>query len=1257
MKRISGLLLLLFAALTFTACTKKVYTVTFDAQGGEPVPAAVEVKSGDKVAEPEAPSKPLSDTQAFDFAGWFTDAEATEENKYDFSKAVKSNLTLYAGWKARDLTPFAVNFNVNGGSAIEPKTVLEGQPIGTLPTAEREGTDEVGYVFEGWYSDEGLTTKVDITALVFEDLTVYAKWDERVKHVVTIVLNNGEENIIERVIDGFTLAKPEDPVKPDEGEVTESQVEDPQAHPFLFKGWYLDETFKTEVDFTKKVEAPFTIYAKFIPEWRIFFDTKDADVEERTQKVEDGRKGLLPRPVTDTHRVKEWLIAGTETVYDFDTPVDKNIFLEAVWAKRVFHTITFDSAGGSAVEDLTVEEGFYATAPEVPTKASEGEVAYAFQGWFESGSDVAFSFAETPITEDIQLVAKWQEYVKGQFIVNFHTKTAAVVPSQPVSKGGVVSKPADPTRVGYVFKGWFKSARGLTWLEPEAVQFPLTIAEDTEADELDLYAYWEPVNSKTHNYKPGETYVSSMTSDSVVVLNPLTYQWSHESEFIDMLATSLYSTEVDWGKAIKDGVAAFPGDFSKIRADEEGNKKFSIEALDYHNILVGAKHFPIDSQGDEHLKDGKYDREAASTFKDTKWRFVLREDIIFEDGTPVNADVYEYSLKQYLDPIQNNFRANLYYRTAENKNGYPIKNAFEYKSGDAAWETVGFKKIGEFEFEIETSEEITQAQAVGFGNIRLVHPDKYEASLRSDKTKSTYGTPESPYMSYGAYVIKSWDENQKIVFNKNYDYVLKGTINYKSRVIQVVDNVDQRMVLFKNGELSVAGLSQDYYAGYVESENMYTSWDGYPQYLIVNLADAKKAGAQAHPEIMYNPKFRQALLYGFNRGYFATNIYAPNTPSLLPIPLDTKQYIQDPNYYSQTPQHLGVLEGLEIEPTSHGYIPELAKNYLEQARTEAGVTGKTTLRFLIDNNPFSLNLANYVKSSYETLFGADKLEIKLDILDAAGVKEKTENWDFDLSLNSVGFGSSNGAWWQYQAIAFFGDMIGGGGLGLSQPHDNSAKKWVAVPADQIEENDVFAVEVSIPAVTDENLVELLTAEKNPKELRHNQLAKVTSGNSVFYAKVSDLADYYHEIITIDMENTWEFLEDLGMDEMEDKKLTGHIEMYNMLKEELDEEGNVVKAAGIYKGTLADIALIQVFDDSPLEATAKEPYPGASVDASNMLAEFEKLFFKHVPLIPTVTRSSAVVYADNVVIEWPEYSSAFGWGAERYRYLNTDVDFQ
>ena len=65
-------------------------TVTFDSKGGSDV-AAKPVKNGDAISAPDAPTK-----DGYIFAGWYTDEALTE--KYDFSKAVTDDMTLYAKW-------------------------------------------------------------------------------------------------------------------------------------------------------------------------------------------------------------------------------------------------------------------------------------------------------------------------------------------------------------------------------------------------------------------------------------------------------------------------------------------------------------------------------------------------------------------------------------------------------------------------------------------------------------------------------------------------------------------------------------------------------------------------------------------------------------------------------------------------------------------------------------------------------------------------------------------------------------------------------------------------------------------------------------------------------------------------------------------------------------------------------------------------------------------------------------------------------
>ncbi|MDO5041853.1 MAG: InlB B-repeat-containing protein, partial [Peptoniphilus sp.] len=71
-----------------------------------------------------------------------------------------------------------------------------------------------------------------------------------------------------------------------------------------------------------------------------------------------------------------------------------------VWKK--VHTVTFDSAGGTSVDPQKVVHGETATAPENPKKKYAKFLAWTLD-------NAAFNF-NTPVTKDITLTAKWEDY-------------------------------------------------------------------------------------------------------------------------------------------------------------------------------------------------------------------------------------------------------------------------------------------------------------------------------------------------------------------------------------------------------------------------------------------------------------------------------------------------------------------------------------------------------------------------------------------------------------------------------------------------------------------------------------------------------------------------------------------------------------------------------------------------------------------------------------------------------------------------------
>lgn len=69
------------------------------------------------------------------------------------------------------------------------------------------------------------------------------------------------------------------------------------------------------------------------------------------------------------------------------------------------YTVKFDSAGGTAVQSVTVQEGATLKAPEAPVKATFS-ARYAFTGWYYEGR--LWVFDADVVDGDITLTANWE---------------------------------------------------------------------------------------------------------------------------------------------------------------------------------------------------------------------------------------------------------------------------------------------------------------------------------------------------------------------------------------------------------------------------------------------------------------------------------------------------------------------------------------------------------------------------------------------------------------------------------------------------------------------------------------------------------------------------------------------------------------------------------------------------------------------------------------------------------------------------------
>ncbi|MDD5865446.1 MAG: InlB B-repeat-containing protein [bacterium] len=242
---------------------------------------------------------------------------------------------------------------------------------------------------------------------------------------------------------------------------------DPLKEGYIFVEWtYQGVTY----DFSLEVTSNLVLTAKWAKVEKddetfiVKFDS-DGGSTISNQIITKGSKVEKPSdPTKEGYTFKEWTL--NDKTYDFDQIVEENLELKAKWEKIVTsntttnnnnnsnssqtivkkYTITFDSNGGSAVSSQTVAEGSKATQPSNPTRNG-----YTFAGWTLNGSTYNFS---SPVTNNITLVANWNEVVKNNYTITFDSNGGSVVSSQTVAEGNKATQPSSPTRNGYTFAGW-----------------------------------------------------------------------------------------------------------------------------------------------------------------------------------------------------------------------------------------------------------------------------------------------------------------------------------------------------------------------------------------------------------------------------------------------------------------------------------------------------------------------------------------------------------------------------------------------------------------------------------------------------------------------------------------------------------------------------------------------------------------------------------------------------------------------------------
>ena len=425
-----------YAPLTLTLTADKLYTVTMDTAGGDPIrPIQYTVES-------EAFQLPTPVRTGYIFLGWTGEGITEPQKTIEIPQGSTGDRTYTANWQVIEYTIITLLEGGNAGTSEEYFYTVE-QTV-TLPTPTR-----TGYTFLGW-TGEGITTpqpNVTIPKGSTGDKTYIENWI-LTEYTITMDLNggSGQEKVIYTITD------------------EDFELPTPTRNGYEFVGWTGEDitTPQTSVKIPKGSTGNKAYTANWqVIEYTITLDTNGGPVVSPIKyTVED--TFTLPYILRPGYEFAGWTLDGSGMlpftpliIYPGTTG---DLHYKAEW-RLAEYTITMDLDGGSGQEKMVytiTDEEF-----ELPTPTRNG---YEFVGWTGERITTPQTSVKIPkgSTGNKAYTANWKVI---RYTITLVTNGGAVIASIRYTVEDSVTLPIPPERPGYEFAGWVLDGSG---------QFPST---------------------------------------------------------------------------------------------------------------------------------------------------------------------------------------------------------------------------------------------------------------------------------------------------------------------------------------------------------------------------------------------------------------------------------------------------------------------------------------------------------------------------------------------------------------------------------------------------------------------------------------------------------------------------------------------------------------------------------------------------------------------------------------------------------------
>lgn len=434
---------------------------------------------------------------------------------------------------------YTVTLVANGGSIANLPSEYDSSTLkasvvyeGSIPLPGDSDVTRDRFVFEGWYTDEGMTEEFDrSTTMPTKDLTLFAKW--RGTAITVRYRDGGASDVAVHTYDDNQVLLAHDlGGTPYEHAVSGETVIEGKG---VFQGWYYTvgagET-QASIEFPLGINLTRTEYiltARFTDvTYNVTFKGNEDgtpveygvinNISTGKTLAQSGHSTL--RPTRTAYTLLGWSTEEAATRVNFTAAnvITKDTTVYAVWRVNNFD-VTYNAGARPNADGMPDPLITSVTALTTFTVAAGPTIeGYTFTGWKSSADNQTYKVGGTATftmpTQNVTLTAQWQVNTHN---VTYDAGTQAGATDMPASHtqnyGTVVNVAADPSATGHTFTGWLASGGAAgTYRQSGLDSFVMPDGDVTLTAQWDInsynviYADGKPIGAPTNvEDMPGQT--------------------------------------------------------------------------------------------------------------------------------------------------------------------------------------------------------------------------------------------------------------------------------------------------------------------------------------------------------------------------------------------------------------------------------------------------------------------------------------------------------------------------------------------------------------------------------------------------------------------------------------------------------------------------------------------------------------------------------------------------------------------------------